>query len=299
MGISIVLILIFHISIYTSVPPMVKYICQTGRIGVDFFLILSAIGLYYSLQQSTDWLKFYKKRVLRILPTYFILAAPYFFYRNYMEGKGVCGLLSDLFFYTALKGGDSPYYFVELILICYVLTPVFYKLISKASGVYLLLGVCLFFYVMGSIFPHFSIILYRIPIFIIGFIWAKSVYSGKVISFNIIWIGIIAVLVLYIEPLLIENIDLVDRMLYSLCSLPVIGSIAILLDKNAGKPLKDILNFCGRITLEIYMINFPVIAVLVRLTDNIFIVGIGTFVFTILFSYIANKGINLCLKMLM
>lgn len=39
------------------------------------------------------------------------------------------------------------------------------------------------------------------------------------------------------------------------------------------------------------MINFPVIAVLTRIFDNIYIIALLTFIFSIAFSYIAHQAI--------
>ena len=62
MGFAILLILTYHAFLYTSAPNIVKAVTQTGRIGVDFFLILSAIGLYFSVMKNSSLIFFYKKR---------------------------------------------------------------------------------------------------------------------------------------------------------------------------------------------------------------------------------------------
>lgn len=44
---------------------------------VDVFLFLSAIGLVYSITNDANIKRFYKKRAIRILPTYIIICLPY------------------------------------------------------------------------------------------------------------------------------------------------------------------------------------------------------------------------------
>ena len=130
MGLAILLILTYHAFLYTSAPNIVKAVTQTGRIGVDFFLILSAIGLYFSLMKNSSLIFFYKKRMNRIIPTYVLLAAPYFIFTSFTQHTGILGFLSDITFYTSLKGGNNPYYFIELIVICYMLMPLLFWLLQ-------------------------------------------------------------------------------------------------------------------------------------------------------------------------
>lgn len=69
MGISILLIMMFHVGFF-----------KCGYIGVEFFLLISAIGLFFSLSKDQRLIPFYKKRLIRILPAYFIVAIPTFIY---------------------------------------------------------------------------------------------------------------------------------------------------------------------------------------------------------------------------
>ena len=80
MGISMLLIMIFHCGLYLN-----SRYTPFCVVGVEFFLVISAIGLFFSLSKNQDKLSFYKKRVLRILPTYLIVAAPYFAHNQKFE----------------------------------------------------------------------------------------------------------------------------------------------------------------------------------------------------------------------
>lgn len=105
MGLAILLILTFHAFLYTSASEDLKAITRMGRIGVDIFLILSAIGLYFSLKKNSSLSIFYKRRFVRILPTYLLLATPYFLYTAYTKHTGLTGFLSDITFLTSFVGG--------------------------------------------------------------------------------------------------------------------------------------------------------------------------------------------------
>ena len=74
MGLAMLLILIFHTGIDVKSVNVIRSIKDIGDVGVDIFLLLSGIGLYFSYSKNNDKKYFYKKRVLRILPTFIPVA---------------------------------------------------------------------------------------------------------------------------------------------------------------------------------------------------------------------------------
>ena len=68
MGLAILWVVIFHYGL--SMPfVLISYL---GFTGVDIFMFLSAYGLVRSLDNDPSPISFYKRRVLRIFPTYFL-----------------------------------------------------------------------------------------------------------------------------------------------------------------------------------------------------------------------------------
>lgn len=51
MGLSALLILICHSTAYIDMPSIVVYALSVANIGVDLFLFLSGMGMWYSLQK--------------------------------------------------------------------------------------------------------------------------------------------------------------------------------------------------------------------------------------------------------
>lgn len=51
MGFSALLILVCHAYAYIDLPPLLGYVLSIGNIGVDCFLFLSGMGLWYSLSK--------------------------------------------------------------------------------------------------------------------------------------------------------------------------------------------------------------------------------------------------------
>lgn len=62
---------LFKIEILENI---IIFIRNLGNVGVDIFLLLSGIGLYYSFSNKNNIKEFYKKRAIRILPQVIIVA---------------------------------------------------------------------------------------------------------------------------------------------------------------------------------------------------------------------------------
>ena len=105
MGLQIILIICFHFAVdgyYVRDSRIIylfyKYIRSSG---VDMFLLLSGVGLYFSWKKTPVIRTFYLKRYTRILIPYFLVAIPAWiwldvFYLNAGWGK----FFEDLFFLT-------------------------------------------------------------------------------------------------------------------------------------------------------------------------------------------------------
>lgn len=292
MGVAILLVLTFHAFLYTSAPDLLKTITGTGKIGVDIFLILSAVGLYFSIKKKPRLISFYKKRVIRILPTYFLLAFPYFLYTAYTKHTGLAGFCADITFYTSWLGGDNPYYFIELILICYIIMPLLYHLSEYKWGLAFIMLLCCLCYYLSAHVGRNEVVVNRIPIFAINVVGAKWVYRKVHIPYLEFGSLFLMISIIFIANMFTFSCIMVDRIIYSIFSIPFLITIAILLDSYKLDKLKKMLRFCGTITLEIYMINFPVIALLTRMFDNVYLIACLTFVITIGLSYFAHQVID-------
>ena len=77
MGFAMLWIMIFHANLNV---PFLKVLWEGGYGGVDIFMLLSAYGLYHSMKKHPVGLgAFYKKRLLRILPSYYAVLLILFF----------------------------------------------------------------------------------------------------------------------------------------------------------------------------------------------------------------------------
>lgn len=73
MGFAILWVMYFHIPLKFATE-IGWFTHRIGFYGVDIFLFLSGLGVYFSLMKRPNVLRFYKARLVRILPAYVIVA---------------------------------------------------------------------------------------------------------------------------------------------------------------------------------------------------------------------------------
>lgn len=181
MGLSILWIMMLHFT-FTQVTPL-GFVAQYGFAGVDIFMFVSGLGLFYSLDKNSDPLQFYKKRLLRIFPTYYIIG---FFDNIIVEHDS---FLTFLFRYTTIGYWTGHIYagwFIPSIIFLYLVAPLIKYVIDKKWFVLTTIAIVLTF-VSAYYFAdkehildrsHFFL-LYRIPAFVFGMVCAYWIKNGK------------------------------------------------------------------------------------------------------------------------
>ena len=76
MGAAMLFIILFHVPLDRSNEFFGLRRC--GNVGVDMFLFLSGIGLWFSWVKNPSVWQFYKRRLLRIYPAWLVMAALYY-----------------------------------------------------------------------------------------------------------------------------------------------------------------------------------------------------------------------------
>ena len=82
MGAAMLFVMFFHVSMPKS--ELMYGVVRCGNIGVDMFLFLSGIGLWFSWTKTPSLRYFYWRRYIRIYPAWIIVAAC-FYVQNYLE----------------------------------------------------------------------------------------------------------------------------------------------------------------------------------------------------------------------
>lgn len=186
MGIAILWVVVFHSQIVLEEPfAAVKTI---GYGGVDIFLLLSGVGMYYSLQKKDELLLFYKKRIRRIAPAYLpfitvwciwklknVVLEPVEYVRIVVGNLFMTGWINDVSYQFN--------WYVQVICWLYFFTPILYHIIIECKKRWQKLLVFLVGLAIGI--PFFCDLSHlmgasRVPIFLMGLLWANEAKKEQV-----------------------------------------------------------------------------------------------------------------------
>lgn len=276
MGISIIGILFCHYDECRSLSGMgstkMSLLLSMGTCFVDVFLLLSGIGLFYSFDKNHRLDMFYKKRILRLLPTYLILAVPYWIYNDMiLQHLGISSTLYDLTFLSMLFNGVHRFWFIFAIIILYFLFPAFFYILQKGQYriIMFVLSIALSIIVgaiihvcIPQIYGNLRIMIERIPIFIIGIYYGSKCKREHQTRITTV---IILFLVMILSQCLI-HIDALSRVgvYFSYYAASLLGLfmsfvMIIMFEQLSGtifmKYINKVLAFLGTITLEIYLLH--------------------------------------------
>ena len=208
-GIATLMILFFHSTI--EIPSsnwflkIIGFIKQFGNTGVDIFLFLSAVGLYFSLKKDSNVKNFYIKRIVRILPALLLVNLLWFAYKN---DDGIKEYLLSVTGLSIFVTGDRTCWFFTLLIFLYFIYPLLYKLEEKYGSKIYLISIVLMIginYVLSisspQLFRYIEIATRRIPIFLIGCFCSKYIYNGLEVKnlfvFSMMILMIICIILLY------------------------------------------------------------------------------------------------------
>ena len=286
MGLQIVFIVFFHFTADCEgadihFDGLVEWFYTFIRSsGVDIFLLLSGMGLYFSWKKRSDYSPYIKKRLVRLLVPYFIVAIPAWgFYYLFTEQAGLTNYLSDLFFLTFFTEGTRWIWYILFAIICYIIFPFIFNVIqesmSKSDELFrtiLLSSMALVALVTLKVFyddfySHVAIAIARLPAFFFGVLIGKKTFEDRELSLAKT-AAMTAVSLFVLGPLEFAEkgtIGYFPRAIfnYSLCLLLVIflnkaSQCKSFVLRKGEKLFTEALSWLGRYTLEIYMIHLVV-----------------------------------------
>ena len=125
MGIAMLFVVFFHSSLeFSSVPP-IHFIKHIGDIGVDCFLMVSGMGIYFSLSKDGNTLRYLNRRINRILPAYFIVNGLWFFLMNLLLGHSISNFFMDISSLNFWINGNLTTWYLSSLLFLQILTPLY------------------------------------------------------------------------------------------------------------------------------------------------------------------------------
>lgn len=191
-GISIVSIVIFHYCLLSKLGAAKVFVALVGSVGVPIFLILSGMGLFFSMSKNPSLKDFYKKRLVRVLIPYAIVASVHFLIEAVILGKGdIIGFLRGIFFVDFFTKGDSQFWFIAFILIMYIFFPLLFKLFQSGKYNFLKLVILIcaavglnfaLSRVAPQLYDNIEVMLTRIPAFVCGVYIGEKVYNKRAVQ---------------------------------------------------------------------------------------------------------------------
>ena len=308
MGIAMLSVFLFH-SMGDWMPTMICNIAANGAIGVDVFLFLSSIGLTYSITKNPSVTAFYKRRVLRIMPTYwfimtcvylfvFILTAVHIMPDNYYRIPRNFGEFIQAYTTIGYWIRDGLFYlwYIPAILLLYILFPFVHKLFVVSKWTYLLClipGAILTFCPPDIAWYH-NCLLYRVGIFLWGGIFSIEYLQRvrTIKAWKIYIVGACAMLFYIIRMQL--GIAPFPRLVEEICffvTLPCILICLTLLFRY--KIIEFSMSFVGKISLEFYLIHEFIMRFMETISNVIFTMSplvqkLMTFVITLILAYLVH-----------
>ena len=130
MGAAMLFIILFHVGLPRT--DLFFGLRRCGNIGVDIFLFLSGIGLWFSwVKQPSTW-SFYRRRLLRILPAWLIMASLYYIPRFNPQTGSIIDLIGNITInWNFWLHDELTFWYIPAIMMLYLWAPPYMKLITK------------------------------------------------------------------------------------------------------------------------------------------------------------------------
>ena len=274
MGFAILWIFLFHSSIY--IPEFLapfKFVKEIGYSGVDIFFLLSGLGLSFSISKNQSLVQFYKKRLKRIIPTFWVCLFFYALADIWLEKFHIKTFLLSFVGLDFLILGRREIWFIPSILICYFFFPAYYSLSVRYGFKRILLifsfAAIIFSVLIPIVNPSFWYLLLftiRIPLFVFGsYIGLLLVHKNTNSVLNNLYVNGILFFLSFVALIFIsQNVGPVwtahtriDLYAVMFMTFPLSMLVSHLLSKVELKTLfvSKILRRFGSYSLEIYLIH--------------------------------------------
>lgn len=279
-GFAILWIVFFHAFAINKIDysfgiPALKFlkIINAGNVGVDIFLFLSGICLYFSYYKNPNSYEFLKKRLIRIVLPVWIINGAYWFIRFVLiQHGGLSAFVSRMLLLRFWETGDQAIWFVSCILVLYFLYPYIYQFLFQENssnrkiimrGILLMmltyLAIISFSRVNSSLYNSVEIALTRFPVFIFGCIMGKFIFEDTKVPFYWHFIAILGVIVFFIICYLKPLSKMQMRFFYLVGGVSLAYTLAFLfsfIDSLCKKYKSYFLRFLskvGEFSLELYL----------------------------------------------
>lgn len=278
MGAAMLFVILFHVALDRGDPFYGLRRC--GNVGVDIFLFLSGVGLWFSWVKTPDVLRFYRRRLLRIVPTWLVVATA-FYLPDYLGARRFSRSLVDLMGDITINWDfwlhdELTFWYVPAIMALYLVAPWYMRLVqSRPVYRWLPLLMVIWCVMVQWVLPihhavgHIEIFWSRVPIFFIGINFGEMVRTRRHLPGEAVWLLLITFLMTFGTCLYLEQVRhghfplFVERMLYipfTVCTVLVMNRIF----RRMPQWVNSSFRFVGALSLEAYLIHIHFVLVYVQ-----------------------------------
>lgn len=269
MGAAMLFVILFHVSLSRDDPFYGLRRC--GNVGVDMFLFLSGVGLWFAWTKQPSVRTFYRRRLLRILPTW-LLVAGVFYGADYLGQRRFSSNLIDLIGDVTVNWDfwlhdELTFWYVPAIMMLYLFAPHYMRLITR-HPVYRWLPLLMVVWcvMVQWVLPihravgHIEIFWSRVPIFFIGINMGRSVKEQRTLEGSALWLLLLAFAMTFGTSVYLEQVNhgrfplFVERMLY----IPFTVTGVLLLNyvfSRLPQCVNRFLRLVGALSLEVYLLH--------------------------------------------
>ena len=278
MGAAMLFVILFHVALDRGDPFYGLRRC--GNVGVDIFLFLSGVGLWFSWVKTPDVLRFYRRRLLRIVPTWIVVATA-FYLPDYLGARRFSHSIVDLIGDITVNWDfwlhdELTFWYVPAIMALYLVAPWYMRLVqSRPVYRWLPLLMVIWCVMVQWVLPihhavgHIEIFWSRVPIFFIGINFGEMVRTRRQLSSDAVWLLLVTFLMTFGTCLYLEQVRhgqfplFVERMLYipfTVCTVLVMNRIF----RRTPQWVNRLFRFVGALSLEAYLIHIHFVLVYVQ-----------------------------------
>ena len=269
MGMAMIFVVLFHVSL----PRADAFfgLRRIGNIGVDMFLFLSGIGLWFSWAKNQDAKRFLLRRLLRIYPAWLVVASA-FYVPDFLTHGGHSTSLVDLFGDIIVNWDfwlhdELTFWYIPATMMLYLFTPAYLRLIIRHPiyrwlPVVMIMWCILVQYVtpIHQAVGHLEIFWSRVPIYFIGINVGKAVQEKHTMDGAALWLILLTFGMAFASSVFLEQVRhgqfplFLERMLY----IPLTVTAILLLNRlfrRTPAAFNRAFGFVGAISLETYLIH--------------------------------------------
>lgn len=277
MGAAMLFVILFHVSLPRS--DAFFGLRRMGNIGVDIFLFLSGIGLWFSWMKEAEaslgfgrrLRRFYWRRLVRIYPAWLLMAS-LFYVPDYLGPRKFSQTFADLLGDVLVNWDfwlydELTFWYVPSIMMLYLFAPFYMSLIHR-HPVYKWLPVVMVMWciLVQWVTPihqavgHLEIFWSRVPIFFIGVNMGEMVRRRESIDGAGIWMILLMFGMALSASLFLEQVRhgqfplFIERMLY----IPLTVTSVLLLNRVFRRTpswFNGVFKWVGALSLEAYLIH--------------------------------------------